>query len=143
MKPIVVSQTLEAPKDKIWSAITDREEMVQWYFEQIREFRPEKGFSTAFDVESGGRVFRHQWEVTEVVPGERITYSWDYPDYPGEGLVSFELEEKEEGTLIRVLNWGIETFPQEIPEFSRESCKAGWEHFIQGRLREYVEGRPA
>ncbi|NNF20291.1 MAG: SRPBCC domain-containing protein [Flavobacteriaceae bacterium] len=143
MKPIVVSQILEAPKDKIWAAITEREEMVQWYFEQIREFRPVKGFSTAFDVESGGRVFRHQWEVTEVVPGERITYSWDYPDYPGEGLVSFELEEKEEGTLIRVLNWGIETFPQEIPEFSRESCKAGWEYFIQGRLREYVEGRQA
>ena len=143
MKPIVVSQILEAPKDKIWAAITEREEMVQWYFEQIREFRPVKGFSTAFDVESGGRVFRHQWEVTEVVPGERITYSWDYPDYPGEGLVSFELEEKEEGTLIRVLNWGIETFPQEIPEFSRESCKAGWEYFIQSRLREYVEGRQA
>ncbi|TDQ30646.1 SRPBCC family protein [Zeaxanthinibacter enoshimensis] len=139
MKPIIVSQTLNAPREKVWSALTNHEEMVQWYFEQIVDFKPVIGFSTDFDVTSGGRIFRHQWEVTEVVPGERITYTWNYPDYPGEGLVTFELEEDGDGTLVRVLNWGIETFPQEIPEFSSASCKAGWEYFIQGRLKEYIE----
>ena len=57
----------------------------------------------------------------------------------GEGFVSFELFEKGEQSLLRLTNEGLETFPRDIPEFSRESCKAGWEYFIQQNLKAYLE----
>ena len=33
----------------------------------------------------------------------------------------------------------IEDFPEDIPEFSRESCNKGWEYFIQNRLKVFLD----
>jgi hypothetical protein len=32
-----------------------------------------------------------------------------------------------------------ETFPDDIPEFRRDSCIGGWEYLIQKSLKEYLE----
>ena len=108
--------------------------MRQWYFEQIEDFRPEVGFETQFDIEVGDRIFRQQWKVTEVVPGKSITYSWEYAGFPGLGSTEWKLSETGEGTRLVLVSTGIESFSQDIPEFTRESGQAGWEYFIQQRL---------
>lgn len=136
--PIVVTTSFNQPAERVWRAITQREEMVQWYFEQIEAFEPRVGFETRFTVRSGGRNFVHHWRVTEVAPGRKISYDWLYPDFPGMGLVSFQLEEKEGTTQLSLFCWGIESFPQHIPEFSREACKGGWNYFITQRLAAYL-----
>ena len=33
----------------------------------------------------------------------------------------------------------VESFPQDIPEFSRMSCLGGWTYFINQSLKEYLE----
>jgi len=68
----------------------------------------------------------------------RICVRWDFDEYPGDSTLAFELSGTEEGVLVRVIDTIIEDFPQDVPEFKRESCRGGWEYFL-GRLKEYVE----
>jgi uncharacterized protein YndB with AHSA1/START domain len=138
-EPIVVELALPVSREAVWRAVTVPELMRQWYFEAMGDFRPEVGFETSFEVESGGRVFRHLWEVTEVVPGQVVTYTWRYDGYSGLGSTEWRLLETPDGTQLVLACTGIESFPQEIPELTRESCQAGWEYFIRNRLRAFLE----
>ena len=138
---VEVSEVISASMEEVWMAITDPLEMRKWYFEKIPDFKPEPGFETSFIMDSGERLFTATWRITEVIPGSRITCVWSYEEYPGEGPVTFILSAEGDKTRITVLNEGLDTFPQEIPEFHEESCRSGWEYFIQSRLPEYFERR--
>lgn len=137
-EPIIVEVLFKKPVQVIWQAITDQKQMVQWFFEGIPEFRAEVGFETSFDVDSGNRIFRHQWRILAVDVPRKIVYHWSYPDIEGEGIVSFELFEKEDGTLLQLTNEGLHTFPKDIPEFTRESCTQGWEFFLKLNLKNFL-----
>ncbi|MCE4565689.1 SRPBCC domain-containing protein [Maribellus sp. CM-23] len=113
--------------------------MKQWYFDNIDSFRAEVGAKSRFEVQSGERTFTHLWVVTKVVPFECIQYNWKYAEYPGDSLVTFDLKKDGNETLLVLTATFIEDFPGEIPEFKRESCVAGWQYFIQGRLKTYLE----
>ncbi|WP_461643660.1 SRPBCC family protein [Labilibaculum euxinus] len=135
---IVVEQTFNKPREEVWSAITDPNKMREWFFENIPDFIPEVGFETRFNIDAGERQFMHIWKITEVIPFEKIVYNWRYENMYGNAFVSFELFDRDIETLLRITNLGLETFPQDIPEFSRESCTDGWEYFINQRLKEYL-----
>ena len=138
-RPIIITEIFDASAELVWRALTEQSLMIQWYFENIPEFKAEVGFKTQFNVESNGRDFFHLWEVTEVVPNKKISYSWQYADYTGLGQVTFELTEVGRKTVLKLTNTGLESFPQDIPEFKRESCIGGWNFFIKQRLKKYLE----
>lgn len=137
--PIIVEATLSAKVEKVWNALTKQHLMIQWYFDNIPAFEATVGFKTQFNVKSNGKDFIHLWEVTEVVPNKKISYSWQYANYTGKGHVAFELTEVGRKTLLKLSNTGLDSFPQDIPEFKRESCIGGWNYFIKQRLKEYLE----
>ena len=138
MKPIVVEQTFAVDRERLWQAITDPDEMRQWYFESIPDFRAVVGFETLFDVDTGGRVFGHRWTVTDVEEGGRLVYEWRYDGYPGLGRTEWELAEAPDGTRLRLTSTGTETFPQDVPEFRRESGVRGWRYFLQESLPSFL-----
>lgn len=136
--PIVVEETFDVPIEVIWDAISQPALMRQWYFEDIPSFKAEAGFDTQFVVQSEGRDFTHVWKVTEAVPLKKLAYDWRYKEYPGDGFVVWELSNDGDGTRLRVTTHVREDFPEDIPEFTRESCIAGWDYFIKGRLKEFL-----
>jgi len=136
--PIVVEHLFQASKEKLWNALTKRDQMVQWFFDNIEAFEPVVGFQTHFTVENEGRVFPHLWKITEVKPLQKITYNWKYEGYPGDSYLTFELTEQGSDTRLTVTHRVIESFPQNIPEFKRESCLGGWHYFIKQRLHDYI-----
>jgi uncharacterized protein YndB with AHSA1/START domain len=138
-EPVIVEQVLSATLDRVWKSITSIDQMRQWYFENIPSFKPEVGFQTQFNVRSQERDFLHLWKVTEVAPGRRIVYNWKFDGYPGDSYVEFELFEQGKSTRLRLTARVTESFPEGIPEFERESCTAGWEYFIQQRLKGFLE----
>ena len=77
-EPIIIEHTFNVSIETIWNAITEIEQMRQWYFENIPSFKPEVGFETQFNVRSQDRNFLHMWKVTEVVPLKKITYNWKF-----------------------------------------------------------------
>lgn len=136
--PIIVEQFFEESPERIWQSITNPEEMRQWFFENMKDFKAEKGFFTRFNVKSGKRNFIHLWTITEATPTTSIVYDWRYEGIEGIGSVVFELFNQGSGTLLRVSNYGLETFPSDIPEFRRESCEGGWNYFIKERLKHHL-----
>ncbi len=137
--PIIVEQRYGASVEAVWQAVTEIDRMVQWYFDNIPAFEPEAGFETQFNVHHEGRDFPHRWKVTEVVPMEKIAYDWRYDNYPGVGVVTFELFGEAGGTTLRLTHTVLEDFSDDIPEFRRESCLGGWRYFIGERLKAYLE----
>lgn len=43
----VLQRTFNAPVSKVWTALTDKDEMKKWYFD-LAEFKAEKGFVFTF-----------------------------------------------------------------------------------------------
>lgn len=139
--PIVVEESFEARPETVWAAITNEEMMREWFFPNIPSFSPRVGFETQFLIQNEGRDFHHLWIVTEVHPQKMIELNWRYKDYPGDSYVTFELEQEGGGTKLTVEARVMESFPDDVPEFRRESGIAGWKYFINERLKAYLGGR--
>jgi len=136
--PIEVVQTFEVPITRLWDAITAQPQMIQWFFDNIEAFEPVEGFESRFVVENEGRIFPHLWKITQVDPPRMISYNWKYEGYPGDSFVTFELTETGRSTKLQLIHTVTEDFPDNIPEFTRESCMGGWTYFIHERLKEYL-----
>jgi uncharacterized protein YndB with AHSA1/START domain len=137
-QPIIVEQIFDQNIETVWKAITQLHQMKQWFFENIPSFKPAIGFETQFNVKAPSRDFLHLWEIIEVIPTKKIVYQWKYENIAGEGIVSFELFDKNNQTKLVLTNEGLESFPQEYSEFTRENCIGGWNYFIKHRLKEYL-----
>lgn len=138
-QPIVMERLFTASTAKVWKAITDKDEMKNWYFD-LAEFRAEKGFRFSF---LGGptpeKQYLHLCEVTEVIPQKKLTYSWRYDGYPGISFVTFELFEQNNNTLLRLTHAGLDSFPKENPDFAPSNFVEGWTSIIHTGLKKYLE----
>jgi len=137
-EPFVIERTYNAPVEKVWKALTDNDQMKQWYF-KIPAFKPEVGFEFTFDGGSKEKTYTHLCKVLEVVPNKKLSYSWRYKDYEGYSVVTFELFDEGEKTRLKLTHTGLETFPQVSKDFSKESFTQGWTHIIGTSLKNFVE----
>jgi Uncharacterized conserved protein len=134
---IVMERTLNAPVARVWKALTDVDQMRQWYFD-LKEFRPQVGFEFEFVVEHEGNRYHHLCRVTDVVPEKKIAYTWRYKGEPGDSLVTFELAPEDDKTRLKLTHTGIQTFPK-TPAYARKNFEAGWTAIIGSELKEFVE----
>lgn len=138
-QPFVIERTYNAPAEKVWKAITDRDAMKQWYFD-IAEFRPEVGFEFTFTGGDGNKSYLHLCKVTEVREGSKIVYSWRYDGYEGDSVVSWELFEENGKTRVKLTHSGLETFPAEKnPDLAVKNFEMGWNEILGKSLKEYLE----
>lgn len=134
---VVIERTYNAPVEKVWKALTNVEQMRQWYFD-LKEFKPEVGFEFEFVVEHEGTTYHHLCRVTEVIPQKKIAYTWRYKGEPGDSLVTFELFDMGDKTRVKLTHTGIETFPK-TPAYARKNFEAGWTAIIGTELKRFVE----
>ncbi|OOQ59601.1 SRPBCC family protein [Mucilaginibacter pedocola] len=138
-QPLIVERTLNAPASKIWEALTDNDKMKQWYF-QLESFEPRVGFEFSFAGQgSKGEKYIHLCRITAVEPEKKLSYTWRYQDFPGNSEVSFELFPDGDKTLVRITHTGLETMPQNGPDFAVESFTQGWTHILGISLANFVE----
>ena len=137
-EPIVVEATYIAPVDRVWKAITSKDEMKQWYFD-VSAFKPEPGFEFEFTATNDNIVYVHKSKVTEVLKEKKLTYSWRYEGHEGNSYVTFELFPEGNKTKLKLTHEGVETFPQNKPDFAKASFQKGWETIIGTSLKNYLE----
>lgn len=138
-QPIIVEQEYNASPDKVWNALTDSDEMRNWYFD-LPEFKPEVSFNFQFTGgPDDGVQYLHLCEVTEVVPGKKLTYSWRYDGYEGNSFVTFELFGEGDKTRLKLTHMGLESFPQENKDFAVTNFEKGWDDIIHKNLKDYLE----
>jgi uncharacterized protein YndB with AHSA1/START domain len=82
-----------APPDEVWEALTDPEQLEEWFANDV-ELHAREGGEGVFRWDDGEE--RHA-TVVEAAPGERLVLDWD-----DEGTVELTLQEVEEGTRLLV-----------------------------------------
>ena len=134
---VVVERTLDAPVSRVWSALTDVDQMRQWYFD-LKEFKPVVGFQFEFVVEHEGNKYHHLCRVTDVTPEKKIAYTWRYKGEQGDSLVTIELRPDGDQTRLKLTHSGIETFPK-TPAYARKNFEIGWRQIVDTELTKFVE----
>ena len=136
---IIVKEEFDVPIKNVWNAITNVNEMKEWYYD-IPEFITEVGFK--FQFESGpepDRQYYHLCEIKDVEPGKKISYSWEYDGYPGTSIVLFKLENINGKTALMLEHKGVTSFPSDVPDLAFDNFIEGWNHIIHVSLKEYLE----
>ena len=134
---VVIERTFNAPVARVWKALTDADEMRQWYFD-LKEFKPEVGFEFEFTFEHEGMKYDHRCKITEVIPQRKLAYTWRYEGHEGNSLVTIELFADGDKTRLKLTHEGLETFPK-LPSFARENFMAGWTEIIGSSLKKFLE----
>lgn len=138
-EPVIIERTFSVPAIKVWKAITNKEQMKQWYFD-IKEFKPEVGFEFSFEGGPPDKVYIHVCKITEVEYCKKITYSWRFEGYEGMSYVTFELfAGGENQTRLKLTHSGLETFPISNPDLAKHNFVEGWIDIIGRSLKEYLE----
>ncbi|XZF14922.1 SRPBCC family protein [Chitinophagaceae bacterium MMS25-I14] len=135
-QPIVMERTYNAPVSAVWSALTDKEKMKQWYF-TMEDFKPEIGTEFSFTAGREGKKFLHLCCITQLVPEQKIAYTWKYDGHPGESEVTFELYAEGDRTRVKLTHKGLETFPA-IEDFARHNFVEGWTYILNTGLEKYL-----
>ena len=134
---VLLERTFNAPVGRVWKALTDVDQMREWYFD-LKEFKPEVGFEFGFVVEHEGNTYDHRCRITEVIPQKKIAYTWRYHGHEGDSLVTFELFPDGDKTRLTLTHTGLDTFPK-TAAFARENFEKGWTAIIGTELKEFVE----
>lgn len=138
---LVITRTFDAPRESVWNAWTDPEQVKKWW--------GPKDFTapvSKIDLRVGGKTLncmrgpdgKDYWSTgvfREIVPNEKLvmTDSFSDPqgnpvpasqygmegDWPNELLVTVKFEESNGKTKMTLQHAGL-------PEEAREMCEAGW-----------------
>lgn len=150
---------LKAPIERVWQAIGDSAEFGRWFGARFAEpFRAGRRIqATIVPTEMDPEVAAKQEgysdvsfdiEVVRIEPGRHLSFRWQ-PSMPEDGeeipadettLVSFDLEEVPEGTMLTIRESGFDSIPLARRARAFESNAEGWE--VQATLiAKYLERR--
>jgi len=136
---------IDAPLDVVWRAVTEPDQIEQWFVTGADiEAKPGSEGSFTFRRDDG-EVMRFHVTVTTVEPDRRFSYRWQHAagTVPVDGnsvLVEFTLTPQGTGTLLRVLESGVERmdWPDERQSAYVADHLDGWAGFL-GKLRDLVD----
>ena len=135
---VIVERVFNATIEKVWEALTDKNQMKQWYFD-LANFEPRVGFEFQFEGGKDDRIYLHLCQVTEVVPFKKLKYSWRYDGYEGISHVTFELIREGKQTKLKLTHEGLDTFPKSNQDFAKENFFEGWNYIVHTSLTKYLE----
>ena len=109
---------IKASRSRVWRALTDRQEFAEWFGMQL-DAPFVAGKQLTGKIEYQGKQHDIQLDVERVEPEQRFEWRWhpyavepdvDYASEPTT-LVSFELSDQPDGTLLRVVESGFDAIP--------------------------------
>jgi uncharacterized protein YndB with AHSA1/START domain len=126
-----ISRVIEAPRDRVYAAWTDPEQLKQWFGPenvQTRELVADARVGGKFRwdlINSEGEKMTCRGEYRELEPGKKIVFTWrweddeDWEDHVS--IVTVELYDRDGGTELRLTH-------EQLPnEESRDGHTRGWE----------------
>ncbi len=130
---LTLTRRLRARPEKVFAAWTQAEQLVQWFGPP--NVKPGT-VAADLDVRAGGRYrlsfirddgeyFEAGGIYREVVPNERLVFSWAWHSTPErESLVTISLKPDDAGTLM------IFHHAQFVDETARDNHQRGWSSFL-------------
>jgi len=134
---------IAAPPERVFKAIVDREQALQWGAHQDFEI-------TEWDLEArvGGKwrftsiekatkkEYKHYGEVIEIDPPRAVAYTWmaDFHTIPSQRtVVRWDLMPTATGTRVKVTHSGLAPLPKERGEYGQ-----GWPGVLEA-IKKYLE----
>ena len=134
---------IDASPEVVFNAITDRNELTNWFPDNaIFDGRVGGKVRFTFKKERSKELDRdHSAEgtVKEFIPNKKVSYTWQFKDAPEfpETTATWELEETDTNkTRVELVNSGFTG--KEEGKLSSGSHDQGWTYFL-GRLKRYCE----
>ena len=137
--PIVVQQTLHSTPERVWQALTQVQQMRQWYFPEIQNFEAIPQSRSRFTVDVEGQAFVHEWQVSAAQPHQLLAYTWAYRGYPGVSSVQWKLASAGDQTHLTLTHTDAHLHTGH-DLFSRENGVVGWHWLVQVSLVNYLKG---
>jgi uncharacterized protein YndB with AHSA1/START domain len=133
--------TINAPKKRVYEAITDVKQIVKWFPTAV-EGEIEAGESPIFDF---GEYGNNQVLIVATNPYEYFAYKWipGSKHFIGDGLskphtlVEFNITEKNGFSTVTLTETGFATLPVELAQQALSDNTGGWEYML-GRLETYL-----
>ncbi|MEO6527663.1 MAG: SRPBCC domain-containing protein [Gemmatimonadaceae bacterium] len=126
VRELVITRLFDAPRELVWRAWTDSEQAKQWgpkgftTPEREMEFRP-GGAWHAVMISPQGERFRQHGVVREVVPMERLVFTFIWDESPAiEMLVSVSFADRGRNTEMVFRQTGFTS------DGSRDGHEGGW-----------------
>jgi len=137
--PIIVTKKINAPLEKVWKALTDRNEMHSWYFD-LPDFEAEVGKLFEFYEPGEEKKYLHRIEILEVIKNKKLKHTWFYPSFSDQKTwVTCEVEADGDGTKVTLTHEGTENLKDLGEGFSNESFTQGWNEIIGQSLKLFLE----
>jgi len=131
---IVKTHQFQSPIGKVWDAISLAEEISAWFIKA--DFKAETGYQYTFTHEQ--TVIKG--EVLKANPVYELVYTWVVSGTDVETVVSWKLEEKDEGTFLTLEHSGISNYPGETAVVMFNNFKGGWNSCVEN-LEKYLSGK--
>lgn len=140
---------LHAPRSRVWRALTDSEEFGTWFLALFQgPFRAGEWvhgritypgyehleFDLLVETLEPERRFAFRWHPNAVEPGA------DYSKEPTT-LVTFTLEEREGGTVLRLVESGFDSIPFDRRAEALKSNESGWTEQMKN-IERYLRQSP-
>ena len=102
---VKLEELIASPPQKVWEALTDSAQLARWLMPNDFEPKVGKRFTLAADCPTAweGDV---TCEVLELVPAERMVWSWQTSGMERPSRLVFELSPSGSGTRLRLLHTG-------------------------------------
>ena len=136
---VVIKQRVNAPIAKVWSALTDSSQMKNWYFD-IADFSTDLHTEFSFYEPGGENKYQHHGQILEVIPQEKLKYTWSYPEFSKDKtIVKWILQDEGDQTLVILTHKGLENFDHLGEEFHKEQFEKNWTEIVAEKLKNFVE----
>jgi uncharacterized protein YndB with AHSA1/START domain len=133
--PIVVTQHVSAPPETIYSYLTESAKWSRWQgAEATVEARP--GGIFVMKMPNGATA---RGQFAELVPDEKVVFTWGWIDHPGvppgSSTVEIEITMIDDGSLVTLTH-------RDLPAEESPIHTVGWNHYLP-RLARVAEGGEA
>ncbi|MEQ9618770.1 MAG: SRPBCC domain-containing protein [Deltaproteobacteria bacterium] len=137
MNPIRKEIIVNASIEKVWDFITDSEKLAKWLMPNDFELKPNKKFTFTCEGHDCG-VDTIRCEIREIIPYEKLVYTWNTDQFEIETLVTIEIQKLGEKTKVTLIHSGWDKLgPEE--RIIRDEYDGGWEGFIMDELKAALE----
>jgi uncharacterized protein YndB with AHSA1/START domain len=146
---IVKQVLLRAPRSRVWRALTDSREFGAWFGAKIADaFAPGARVRGAI-THPGYEHLTMEMTIEAMEPERRFSWRWhpnaidaarDYGSEPTT-LVTFELEEVPEGTMLTVVESGFDRIPADRRAEAYRGNEGGWAYQVDS-INRYVAANP-
>ncbi len=132
---LVVKRTLPFAPDVVFRAFTDAKEMCRWFFadqgwssEVTNDFRQGGAFVIGMRKDKD-TIVRHEGIYTEIIPGEKLVFTWNSP-YAKESVVTLHFRKVKEGTELTLTH-------EFLAVEQRENHNRGWNGCLDNLVRQF------